>query len=170
MKTYKNLVFLMMASTLLLALGCSKEGPAGKNGIDGNANVISSPWYSPTSWTLDGGEWYFDIDDNAINQDIVESGVILAYVSLPNDTYSKAVRQLPAYALGCNWDYMIPYYGRIEFVSDAQIKPGTSNYYFRYILIPANHFLKSTAGNNSMAEILRNMSYSDVCKKYNIPE
>jgi hypothetical protein len=166
MKTTKSILLILVALTLFIWTGCAKEGPAGK---DGNANVISSEWIHPTSWNGQTGDWYFDVSNSAINSSIVEQGVILAYVSLPGDIYPAAVRPLPSWALGSNWDFLIPDYGQIEFTSDALTIPGTTGYSFRYILIPANNFLKST-GSLSYSEELRNMSYLEVCKKFGIPE
>ena len=176
MKAKLIFLTLFVATTVLTWSGCGKEGPAGRdgingtNGLDGNANVISSPWYTPTAWNGQTGDWYFDVSNSAITQNIVEGGVILAYVSLPGDTYASAVRPIPAYALGSNWDFLIPDYGQIEFLNDALTKPGTTNYFFRFILIPASTSLKSTAGNTYSADELRKMSYIEVCKKFGIPE
>ncbi|MBK7028475.1 MAG: hypothetical protein IPH45_04375 [Bacteroidales bacterium] len=100
----------------------------------------------------------------------MEAGVILAYTSLPGDLYPSAVRPLPAYAIGANWDFLIPDYGEIEFTSDALDRPGTTDYYFRFVIIPSNNSLKSTAAKEAFANELRQMSYLEVCKKYNIPE
>jgi len=172
MKTITSISNLLVISTLLFWTGCVKEGPAGRdgtNGLNGNANVISSPWYHPVDWTGQTSDWYFQVSNSAINQDIVENGVILAYASLPGDIYAAAVRPMPCWAIGANWDFLIPDYGLIEFTSDAPTKPGTTGYSFRFILIPASNFLKSTQ-KIKVIEELRKMSYIEVCKKYGIPE
>lgn len=174
MKTKISALVVIIAAVLTW-YGCGKEGPAGRDGLDGldgrdgNANVIYSPWYTPNAWNGQTGDWYFDISNSEISQDVVEAGVILAYVSLPGDLYPAAVRPLPAYAIGANWDFLIPDYGQIEFTSDALTRPGTTGYYFRFVIIPSNIALKSTAG-TSLKEELQQMSYLEVCKKYNIPE
>jgi len=170
MKT-KSLILAILASTVVIFWsGCVKEGPRGEDGRDGNANVIYSQWYTPTAWNGQTGDWYFQVSNPEISQDVVEAGVILAYVSLPGDIYPSAVRPLPAYALGANWDFLIPDYGQIEFTSDALDRPGTSNYYFRFVIIPSNISLKSTGSSATYAEELRKMSYLEVCKKFGIPE
>ena len=166
MKTITVLSTMLLVTGLILLNGCVKEGPAGPSG---NANVIYSQWYTPTAWNGQTGDWYFDISNTGISQDIVEHGIILAYASLPGDIYPAAVRPLPAWALGCNWDYLIPDYGQIEFTSDALTKPGTTGYSFRFVLVPANNILKSS-GNSSYAEHLKNMTYLEICKKFGIPE
>lgn len=162
-------IFLAVAASTTWS-GCGKEGPAGKDGIDGNANVIASQWYKPATWAGKTGDWYFDISCNEITEDIVESGVILAYCSLPGDIYDAPVRPMPCYAIGANWDFLIPDYGQIEFTSDALYVPGTSDYYFRFILIPASNFLKTSSGTNVTADELRKMTYHEVCTKYGIKE
>lgn len=170
MKTKFQLLAIFIAASALFLTGCGKEGPPGKDGVDGNANVIASQWYTPSVWAGQTGDWYFDISSTAITQDIVENGVILAYCSLPGDIYSAAVRPMPCFAIGADWDFLIPDYGQIEFTSDALNKPGTTGYYFRFVLIPASHFLKSSSGAAVTANELRKMPYSEICKKYGIKE
>ena len=159
----------------ILLTGCSQEGPQGPDGLDGNANVTASPWYTPTTWKGLSGDWFFDIKNSAISQDIVESGAILAYVSLPGDLYNDySVRPLPAYAIGTNWDFLLPNdghsYGTIEFTSDMINMPGTSGYNFRFILIPSNNSLKSASLSTPALSDLKKMSYKEVCKLFNITE
>lgn len=172
MKT-RSLLLALATLSILLFSSCGKEGPAGRDGedgIDGNANVIFSPWYTPNTWNGETGDWYFNVASNSISQDVVEAGVILAYTSLPGDIYDAAVRPLPAYAIGANWDFLIPDYGLIEFTSDALTMPGTNGYFFRFVIIPSNIALKSTAAKEEFRNQLQQMSYLEVCKKYNIPE
>ncbi len=166
MKTLRIFSTLGIVVSLLFLISCGKEGPAGQ---PGNANVIYSQWYTPNVWNGQTGDWYFDISNTGISQDIVEHGIILAYASLPGDIYPAAVRPLPAWALGSNWDFLIPDYGQIEFTSDALTKPGTTGYTFRFVLVPANNSLKSSGG-SSYADQLRKMSYLEICKKFGIPE
>jgi hypothetical protein len=164
------LALLAISVALFLSTGCGKEGPPGKDGRDGNANVIYSPWYTPNAWNGQTGDWYFDVANAAITEDIVETGVILAYMSVPDDLYPAAVRPLPAYAVGCNWDFLIPDYEQIEFTCDALTKPGTANHYFRFVIIPSNISLKSGNASPLSVEELRKMSYLEVCKRFGIPE
>jgi hypothetical protein len=163
-------VLLVLSGISLSWSGCEKEGPPGPPGKDGNANVIYSPWYTPNDWNGETRDWYFQVSNSQISEDVVEAGVILAYVSLPGDIYSVAVRPLPAYAIGANWDFLIPDYGMIEFTSDALDKPGTSGYYFRFVIIPSSVPLKSTANQSFSPDELRKMSYIEICKKFGIPE
>jgi len=167
--------FLFAALLLLVFSGCSQEGPQGPAGLDGNANVTASLWYSPTAWKGTAGNWYFDVKNSAISQDIVESGAILVYASLPGDLYNDyTVRPLPAYAIGANWDFLLPNdghsYGTIEFTSDMINMPGTSGYNFRFILIPSNNSLKSASLSTPALSDLKKMSYKEVCKLFNITE
>jgi hypothetical protein len=170
MKTKFQFLAIFAVAAALFLSGCGKEGPPGQDGVDGNANVIASGWYSPTVWAGQTGDWYFGVSSTAITQDIVESGVILAYCSLPGDIYDAPVRPMPCWAINANWDFLIPDYGQIEFTSDALYVPGTDNYYFRFILIPASNFLKSSEGKEAAVAELRKMSYHEVCTKYGIKE
>ena len=177
MKTKSILSLFLIAIAVLLTYSCVKEGPrgpAGQNGIDGNANVIASPWISPTAWSLDTarGLWYFGVTSTAITSDIVETGAILGYMSIPGDIYAAGVRPLPSYAANANWDFQIPDYGKIEFSTDAQVKPGTSGYTFRFILISSSATISLKSGTISgyKKSELQNLPYSEVCKILGIKE
>jgi hypothetical protein len=173
----KNKLFaaLAMIVSAFLWTSCGKDGADGHNGMDGNANVIASAWFTPSVWDGGSGDWYFDIADGAITADIVENGAILAYVSLSGDLYDGfAIRPLPAYAVGCNWDYLLPNdgqsYGMIEFTTDMIDYPATVGYNFRYILIPSSVMLKSSKLKSTSVADLKNMPYKDVCKLLGIQE
>lgn len=171
----KTIIYSFVAFSMLVFYGCSQQGPQGPAGLDGNANVTASPWYSPTAWDGSAGDWYFDITNTAISKDIVESGAILAYVSLPGDLYNDyTVRPLPTYAIGANWDFLLPNdgqsYGTIEFTSDMANMPGTSGYNFRFILISSNYLLKSASLSSPGLNDLKKMSYKEVCKLFGIKE
>jgi len=178
MKTKSIVILSFVAIFMLIASACKKEGPQGPPGVDGNANVIASPWITPHSWDGCANDWYFDVSNAAITQDIVETGVILAYISAPGDLYQgTAVRPLPAYAIGVNWDFLVEgptqtSLGFIEFSSDATAMPATTNIYFRFILIPSSSTLslKSGSTNGLRKSELQNMPYKDVCKLLGIRE
>lgn len=80
----------MAITGIVLAFGltlssCKKAetGPAGKNGINGNANVQHSGEIdlSTLVWTQAGGDYYStEIGWNAITQEVCETGLVMAYV------------------------------------------------------------------------------------------
>jgi len=168
-------ISLLIAASTLLWTGCVKEGPqgpAGYDGYDGNANVISSIWYTPSSWKYDNTtpEYYFDVQNAEITEDIVENGVVLAYMKSPADYPVNSIRPLPSLAMGCDWNFLIHTYGKIEFTSNALDDPGSITTSFRFILIPASVYLKSTKLKSKSVTELKNMPYADVCKLLGIKE
>lgn len=169
MKTISKTIFLI-AFVILGFTSCKDQGETGPSGLD--ATVYYSQWITPSDWLGTSGDWYFDVNAPDLKADIVESGVILAYVSLDGDVYeSNAVRPLPAYAVGANWDFLIPEYEVIEFTSDMISKPLTTGNNFRFIAIPGNvETIKSASQKNKSELELRSMTYKDVCKYFNIPE
>lgn len=175
MKT-KIITILFVAFSSLVFTGCSndgRDGLDGLNGLDGqNATVYYSDWITPSVWLGASGDWYFDVNAPDLTKDIVENGVVLAYVWLSDDIYTGAtVRPLPAYAVGTNWSFLIHQYKSIEFTSDMILKPYTTGNKFRFIAIPGTiSTLKSAVLNKKSAQDLKSMSYSDVCKYLNIPE
>jgi hypothetical protein len=167
MKAKINIIYLLLAFSILVFTGCKEKDE--DDGLD--AAVYSSEWITPSAWLGESGDWYFSVDAPELTADIVESGVILAYVSLDGDIYDAAVRPLPAYAVGANWSFLIPDYEIIEFTSDMISKPLTAGNYFRFIAIPGNtEILKSASMEKMSEEVLRNMTYIEVCKLFNIPE
>ena len=171
MKTKIIISFLFVAFSTLVFTGCSKDaGPAGADGQD--ATVYYSDWVTPSAWLGASGDWYFDINAPDLTADIVENGVVLAYVWLSDDIYEgTTVRPLPAYAVGANWSFLVHEYGSIEFTSDMISKPATTGNKFRFIAIPGTTTtLKSAALNNKSIQDLKSMSYKEVCKALNIAE
>ena len=172
MKQTTLLIFALMA---MVFSGCEEEGPRGPMGPSGpagqNAEVYYSEWFSPEEWLGGSGDWYFEATAPDLTEDIVEGGVILAYASLADDIYELGVRPLPAYAVGANWDFVIPEYGLIVFNCDMVDEPLTSGNLFRFIAIPGTiPALKSTSTKGKSIEELKKMSYQEVCRLYNIPE
>jgi len=90
---------------LLLIFGCKKEGPAGKDGKDGNANVKSSTvTFSTWNWDSASGYEYSDFTWPEITSSIVSNGAVLMYLNTtsgwaplprtihPSATYSQSQR------------------------------------------------------------------------------
>jgi hypothetical protein len=169
----KIIIYLFVAFSTFVFNGCSKEGdqgPVGQKGQD--ATVFYSEWFSPSAWSGNSGDWYFDASAPDLTENIVENGVVLAYVWLAGDLYSaNTVRPLPAYAIDANWSFLISQYGSIEFTSDMSSQPLTTGNKFRFIAIPGTiPALKSASLKNKSEQELKNMTYKDVCKLFNIPE
>ena len=160
----------LVALSILVFSGCKNVGIQGPAGQD--ATVYYSEWITPSAWLGASGDWYFDANAPDLTADIVENGVVLAYVWLAGDLYdATSVRPLPAYAVGANWSFLIHQYGSIEFTSDMISKPVTTGNKFRFIAIPGTlPALKSASLKNKNEQELRSMSYTDVCKLFNIPE
>lgn len=170
MKAKINSIYFLVAFSILVFSGCKgKDGDAGLDGLD--ATVYYSEWITPSAWLGESNDWYFSVDAPDLTADVVESGVILAYVSLDGDIYDGAVRPLPTYAVGANWSFLIPDYEIIEFTSDMNMQPFTTGNFFRFIAIPGNiETLKSASLEPVSEKELRSMPYKDVCKLLNIPE
>ncbi len=167
MKTKINIIYLLLAFSILVFAGCKDNDE--DDGLD--TNVYYSEWITPSAWLGESGDWYFSVDAPELTADIVEKGVILAYAALDGDIYEAAVRPLPAYAVDANWDFLIPDYEIIEFTSDMIAQPVTAGNNFRFITIPGNSTMFKSASMGKMTETeLKSMSYKDVCKLFNIPE
>lgn len=170
MKTKISSIYLLIAFSSLVFMGCKNEGVQGPAGQD--ATVYYSEWITPSEWLGSSGDWYFDVAAPDLTEDIVENGVILAYAWLADDIYdATAVRPLPAYAVDANWSFLVFEFESIEFTSDMISKPFTASNRFRYIAIPGNiPALKSASLKDISITELRKMPYKEVCKLFNIPE
>lgn len=169
MKT--KITYLIIVFVGMLFNACKEDavpGPPGRDGL--NATVYYSEWFSPGTWAGTSGDWYFDASAPDLTEDIVEGGVILAYAWLDGDIVKDAVRPLPAYVAGANWEFLIPEYGTIEFICDMDTKPATSANKFRFIAIPGTIPALKSASIKDQNLQLKNMSYQEVCRLLNIPE
>lgn len=169
MKAKIHFISLIAALSILAFSGCKKEtvqGPPGQN-----ANVYYSEWFTPSAWFGTSGDWYFSVTAPDLKANVVDDGIVLAYVWLADDIYANAVRPLPAYAVGANWEYLIPDYESIEFTCDMVEQPRTTGNRFRFVAIPGTEpALKSLTFKDKSEQELRSMSYKDVCRLLNIPE
>jgi hypothetical protein len=173
MKSKISIIYLLLAFTVITFSGCSKEGPQGPAGLNGqNAAVYYSEWFSPTAWSGSTGDWYFSASAPDLTQSVVENGVVLAYVWLNGDIYSSTtVRPLPAYVLGANWSFLIHQYGSIEFTCDMSTQPFNAGDKFRFIAIPGTSTaLKTAAIKYSTKSQLINMPYNEACKLFDIKD
>ncbi len=170
MKRKFQFISLFCVLSVFVLTGCAKDGAPGPAGQD--ATVYYSEWFPTTEWFGQSGDWYFTADAPDLTQDIVEGGVILAYVSLADDLYGgNAVRPLPAFAVGANWSFLIPDYGAIEFTCDMINTPGTTGNLFRFIAIPGTvSALKSSPAAQYSEKELREMPYKNLCQLLGIKE
>jgi hypothetical protein len=172
MKTKISTIYLLLAFAFIAFTGCSKDGSQGPAGVDGqDAAVYYSEWFSPTSWSGTSGDWYFSASAPDLTQNVVENGVVLAYVWIAGDIYgSTTVRPLSAYAVGANWSFLIHQYGAIEFTCDMINLPLTTHK-FRFIAIPGtSSALKAATLVYKTRTELINMPYRDACKRFNIQD
>ncbi|MFZ4724080.1 MAG: hypothetical protein ACOYMD_01395 [Paludibacter sp.] len=174
MKTKISSIILLAAISVLTFIGCSGQdgiqGPAGNDGQ--NAAVYYSEWFSPTVWSGSAGDWFFSASAPDLTQNVVEGGVVLAYVWLNGDVYnSTTIRPLPAYVLGANWSFLVHQYGSIEFTCDMSTQPFNTSDKFRFIAIPGTSTALKTAAikYNTKSKML-NMPYIEACKLFNVSD
>lgn len=73
----KSLVIFGLA--IISIVGCTKEGPIGPAGADGNANVVSSS-FSSSNWVFGSPNWSLVLVYSAITQEIIDNGAVLVYL------------------------------------------------------------------------------------------
>lgn len=160
-------------AVLLIAVSCKK----GDKGDPGTANVLYSAWFTPGTYKKDTvfGSWGFSytLPVPTITQTVLDTGSVLVFGKLlgynPVAWPSNQVAQLPIsvnYVQGGQqmdvWSALIsPGNLRIRFVNNNNIYTSIANaHQFRYIIIPGG----APTGRRAQ------LTYSEICKEYNIPE
>lgn len=72
---------------LISIFSCTKEGPMGPAGANGNANVVSST-ISSSNWVFTSPSWAITFTYPAITQDIIDKGAVLVYLK-SGQSYSQ---------------------------------------------------------------------------------
>jgi hypothetical protein len=178
----------------LATLGCAKgdtgptgptglTGPAGPTGPAGSANVIYSSWYSPATWGLETVfgtvERYYTMSTTSLTQQIIDRGVVMVYMRFAG--YNPEVYQLPAMLedVGLQFSFRaqagsikVTYYLAAARASTPSIIPSSNQ--VRFVLIPGGAVAATMQANGSTYEqalaTLKSLPYSEVCRKYGVPE
>ncbi|GAB2796600.1 hypothetical protein GCM10027275_47430 [Rhabdobacter roseus] len=148
------------------------QGPAGSQGATGTANVIYSSWRAASTlgtWTrttLNGKEkFYLDMSAAPLSQQIMDQGVVMVYLKHP--TENNQIRQLPVSIVAQFTEELVDYslasVGSIRLWSTPMNGPvvPTSNYQFRYVLIPG-----AQAGRLNYEKL----TYQEVKELFNLPD
>jgi len=197
----KNLIPLVILTLGVLQFNCSKEGPAGPQGDAGpqgptgangapgaagpagSANVIYSSWFltGAAGWDTAvadaspyGAFAIYDKATTTVTQDVIDNGIVLAYMKGdPTTGLTNDVFPLP-YTIGGtgfgftdHWDFVLNTAGNIRFMykSDAPWTPtelGAIS--FRYVVVPGGGIASGRMRDP------RKMTYDEVCEAYGIPK
>lgn len=178
-----------LVSSLLLCLalvssGCSgDDGARGPAGPPGTANVIYSDWFTPDTWTASTvfgvHERSYTMTTALLTQEIVDHGVILVYMRFVG--LNPEINQLPILLADVGLSFFFrAEAGSITAVYYAVDSPGSdpsvisSSNVVRYVLIPggvlADAALIEGVAPEQLAGSLRAMPYSDMCRRFDLPE
>ena len=83
--------FAIVAIAVALTFSACKKGdtgPAGKDGKDGNANVIGTNNVTISSWSSGGTNWTATITVAGITQSIIDKGSVSVFVQYGSDWWS----------------------------------------------------------------------------------
>lgn len=175
MKLYAYSIACIAIATALLT-SC-KKGDVGPQGEPGTANVIYSPWFTPSPYKKDTvfGIWGYNYNKAApeITQQLLDSGAVFTFAKLLGYNVSiwpkSQVAQMPVSLTYISGQTMtdtwsaLPSPGnlKIRMVNDRNYWTSIStDHQFRYVIVPGGHATGRSAP----------LSYSEFCKKYNIPE
>ena len=118
-------------------------GPAGEDGKDGNANVVSSSITSG-SWSFVSPSWSQSFTYSAITQDILDNGAVLVYVASGVNYYQLPYTFYPTSSYSRTYNY-VHYLGGLKvYVTDSDLntpEPGTLK--FKVVVIEASGLMKN---------------------------
>ena len=118
-------------------------GPAGEDGKDGNANVVSSSITSG-SWSFVSPSWSQSFTYSAITQDILNNGAVLVYVASGVNYYQLPYTFYPTSSYSRTYNY-VHYLGGLKvYVTDSDLntpEPGTLK--FKVVVIEASGLMKN---------------------------
>lgn len=187
---------LLLAIPVVVFFSC-KKGDTGPQGPTGNANVMYSDWFTPSSYIKDTvfGIWGFKYNQpaTAITQQVLDSGTVITYGKLvgynPSVWPAGQIAQMPISLTYVQGQTMTDTWTALATVGNLRIRfVNDKNYYtniatshqFRYIVIPANKKVTASVRQGAVSargaqldEVANNyqqMSYSEVCQKLGIPE
>ena len=155
------------------------DGETGAQGPPGTANVIYSKWFSDTTFSP-GWEDSTVVETSevimraikrapSVTSGILDSGIVFSYVRhqslispqlLPYTTYDFQINFAP---FDCGLLYYVNNYANPVGAGASGVSP-TPDFEYRYIVIPGGVL----AAGRKMDP--RTMSYSEVCRTYNIPQ
>ena len=151
----------LFAGMALIFFACSKgtTGPAGPQGPPGPDSVIHSNWIVLNMVSHDNDTTFDEtLSAPAITQKILDSGIILTYISVQDNTNTTLVFNAAPYFLS---EIFSP--GQIDLVAPADF----TGVNYRYVVIPgsttAGTITSGPAKGLTVSE-LRAMSYSAVQK------
>ena len=197
----KNLAPLVILTLGVLQFNCSKEGPTGPQGNTGpqgpagaagaagatgaagpagSANVIYSAWFltGAAGWDTAsadissyGAFAIYDKPAAGVTQDIIDGGIVLAYMKgdpssgLANDVYPLPYTFGIGFGYTDHWDFDLNAVGNIRFLykSTSPWPPTQLGLIsFRYVIVPGG------VPSGRMRDP-RKMTYDEVCETYGIP-
>jgi len=178
---YRNRLFLVLACMALMLTSCSGEdgsdgidgmdgatGPQGAPGVDGNANVIASPWIPAQFSTTLAISSYFSYDDERLNSEISDTAVFLVYGRKFTFSTSDIIIELPVTFNQKSYYYKVfAHQGSIFFRAQSvdQTTPYNFNDFseFRFVIIPANEISSKSTGRD-----FHKMTYEEVVDYLNL--
>ena len=174
-----------LSCVALMTLGCAKgdTGPTGPRGPTGSANVVYSDWCSPATWNLETEfgitQRTYSMGTTSLTQEIIDRGVVMVYMRFIG--LAPEIVQLPflipdvgyqAYFRAQADSVKVVYCVAAAPASTPNIMPSDNQ--VRYVLIPGGAVAATAQANASTyaREVagLKSMSYSEVCRKYGVPE
>lgn len=163
MNSVKTIKTLMLLAAITIFGGCAKEGPAGEDGKDGNANVVSTTITS-TDWTFNDPSWVLSLNYPAITQNIINSGAVLVYVKV-GESYNQlplTFYQSSSYSSSVEVSTFVG--GLDLFWTDSDliqpIYPGSQT--FKIVVIASSGMIQNPNVDYS--------NYEEVCSTFNIAE
>lgn len=173
----KNLKLFTLVSVFAAVafIGCSKKGdtgpagPAGAAGATGATgpagpdSILYSAWttltMTPQVGTAGDTTWFEAITAAGLTSPIMNNGVVLSYIGIPNSTDTAVFSISEASTLVATISQVL-FVGEIDLYAASDY----SQTLYRYVLIPGSILTQGIAGQKYTIAQLQKMDYADVKK------
>lgn len=160
MKTKIKSIAAILLLTITIA-SCKKgdTGPAGKDGTNGNANVIATNNVTINTWSLSNSIYTATISASGITQNIVDKGIVMVYIQ-----YGSQWVSLPDIT-GINSTVYAYELGKVVLInsnSDGTTPTNPSTQTFRIVIISAsNREANPNVNWNNYSEVKQALNLKD---------
>ena len=162
MKNLK-LISILFSAVVVVALSCSKgsTGPQGPQGPAGPDSVLYSTWVSlNTPFNNTDSAYEETISASSITQGILDSGLIISYFDIPDNSGNDQVFTTSSVGLVVSETYSV---GQVSLFSSVDL----TGIMYRYVIVPGSHQagnVVSGPAKGMTLKQLQGMSYADLEK------
>jgi hypothetical protein len=154
----------LLATTSVILISCEgPEGPAGQNGVDGNANVKAYV-YNNLNWTTNGGVATANGSCQGITSEIMATGAVLGYASYVQSNGAELQWLLPYTTVEETYqENLLMIYSQGAWVLENTASDDVPSI---YAAVPKLKVVVISGLSGKQAGFTPNLSWEDLVKRY----